>query len=97
MHPDHIISNHTVCTQMDCSMRCLETSTCVGFNYRTNSNKYVANCQLSKETRESGSVETEERGEWEFFQDERTTLSDLHSRFHSTTSPLVSVFLKKMP
>lgn len=76
-------------------MRCLETSTCVGFNYRTNSNKYVANCQLSKETRES--VETEERGEWEFYQDERTTLSDLRSRFHSTTSPLVSVFKKNFP
>ena len=30
-------------------MRCVPKSTCVGFNYRTKSAKYVVNCQLSNE------------------------------------------------
>ena len=76
MPPDEIISNHTVHSQTECSLMCLQKSTCVGFNYRIKSNKYVVNCQLSNKTYERENGENKETGEWMFYQDVRTTVSE---------------------
>jgi hypothetical protein len=48
----------------------------LGYNYRTKSNKYVVNCQLSKKTHERENGGSEETGEWVFYQDVRTTVSE---------------------
>ena len=77
LDPDDIISNHTVHSQNECSLMCLQKSTCVGFNYRAaKSNKYLINCQLSNKTQAKKNVEREETGEWKFYQDMRTTVSE---------------------
>ena len=57
-------------------MMCLRKSTCLGYNYRTKSNKYVVNCQLRKKTHVREKGESEETGEWMFYQDVRTTVSE---------------------
>ena len=76
LHPDDIISNHTVHFETECSMKCVPESTCVGFNYRTKSNKYVTNCQLSNKTYEKKNGKSKEIGEWKFYQDLRTIVSE---------------------
>ena len=49
---DVIVSSHAVQSDVECSMKCLEKSpTCVGYNYRSKSNRYAVNCQLSNKTR----------------------------------------------
>ena len=69
-----IISSHNVHSKLECSMRCLKESKCVGYNWRkTKSNKYAVNCQLSNKTKES---ESSESGEWMFYQD-TNNVSDL--------------------
>jgi hypothetical protein len=67
--PDDIISSHAVHFQVECSLRCLQKSTCSGYNYRTKSNKYAVNCQLSNKAPER---EAERNGEWTFYQDLET-------------------------
>ena len=57
-------------------MKCVPKSTCVGFNYKTKSNKYVINCQLSNKTREKKNGKSEETGEWKFYQDVQTIVSE---------------------
>ena len=67
--PEDIISSHAVYFQVECSLRCLQKSTCSGYNYRTKSNKYAVNCQLSNKTPER---EVERNGEWKLYQDLET-------------------------
>ena len=55
---------------------CLRKATCAGFNYRTKSNRYVVNCQLSPKTHERENGESKEAGEWNFYQDLRVTVSE---------------------
>ena len=55
---------------------CLQKTTCVGFNYKTKSNGYVVNCQLSTKTHERENGESKETGEWKFYQDLRATVSE---------------------
>ena len=74
LHPKDIISIHTVHFQNECSLRCLQTSTCVGFNFGVKSNKYVVNCQLTNKTHDRKSGESEEKGEWVFYQDVQATV-----------------------
>ena len=71
LHPDDIISNHTVHSQNECLWMCLQAkSTCVGFNYRASkSNKNVINCQLSNKSYGKNNVQSGQTGEWKFYQD----------------------------
>ena len=55
---------------------CVQKETCMGFNYRTKSNKCVVNCQLSTKTHERENGESKETGEWKFYQDVRLTVSE---------------------
>ena len=48
---EDIISSHAVHFKVECSLKCLQSSTCVGYNYRAKSNRYAVNCQLSNKTR----------------------------------------------
>ena len=48
----------------------------MGFNYRTESNKYVVNCQLSTKTYEKRNGKSKKTGKWKFYQDVRATVSD---------------------
>ena len=66
MPPGDIISSYAVHAKIECSLKCLQKETCIGYNYRPESNKYAENCQLSDKTqeRESGGD-----GEWTFYQD----------------------------
>ena len=73
LHSDDILSNHTVHAKTECSLMCLQKSKCVGFNYRTKSNKYAVNCQLSNKKRDNGEIEN--TGEWKFYQDVRANVS----------------------
>ena len=61
------ISSHTVHSKIECSLKCLQKSTCVGYNYRSKSNKYAVNCQLGNKPQERGGS-----GEWTFYQDLET-------------------------
>ena len=76
LHPDDIISNHTAYSEIECSMKCVPKSSCVGFNYRTKSNKYVTNCQLSNITNEKRNGKSKGIGEWKFYQDVQTIVSN---------------------
>ena len=69
LYPHDIISNHTANSPTECSLRCLEKSTCVGFNYKTKSNRYVINCQVGSKTKEKNIKKNETKGEWTFYQD----------------------------
>ena len=63
-----IISSHAVHSQVECSLICLQKSTCVGYNYRpTEPNKYVVNCQLTDKTR-GRDHEGNAKGKWRFYQ-----------------------------
>jgi hypothetical protein len=63
--PEDIISSHAVHSKIECSLWCLQKSTCVAYNYRPNSNKYAVNCQLSNKTQRK---EDHGSGEWSFYQ-----------------------------
>ncbi|XP_028391165.1 uncharacterized protein LOC114516016 [Dendronephthya gigantea] len=72
--PEHIIARHAVYSQVECSLKCLQATDCVGYNYRLNAKKYAENCQISKyKTVKSGS-EYHKIGEWTFYQDLGKTL-----------------------
>ena len=68
MPEEDIISSHSVHSQVECSLKCLETSTCVGYNYRPKSIKYAVNCQVSSKTEARDQV-TGAEGEWIFYID----------------------------
>ncbi|XP_028415343.1 uncharacterized protein LOC114538367 [Dendronephthya gigantea] len=66
---EEIISNHTVHSQLECSLKCLQSQACVGYNYRAKpKNKYAINCQLSNKTR-GKSTNGEGNGKWTFYQE----------------------------
>lgn len=73
---DEIISNHTVHSKTECSMRCVPKSTCVGFNYKTGSKNYVVNCQLSGKTHQRENGKSDENREWMFYEVVRKTVSE---------------------
>ena len=58
---EDILNSHAVHSKAECSLKCLQTSTCVSYNYRSNSNKYDVNCQLSNKTR-GGDKEKKAKG-----------------------------------
>ena len=62
-----VISSHAAHSQVECSLICLQTTTCVGYNYRTKSSKYALNCQLSNKTRTRGQQGNAE-GKWMFYE-----------------------------
>ena len=65
---EDILSSHTVHFKVECSLKCLQSSTCGGYNYRAKSNRYAVNCQLSNKTRtrDQGAGAKEK---WMFYQD----------------------------
>ena len=65
-----LISSHNVESKLECSLRCLQESTCVGYNYRSASNIYAVNCQLSSKTQERDGKDG--KGQWTFYQDLET-------------------------
>ena len=69
MAPEDIISSHVVHSKVECSLWCLQKSTCVAYNYRPNSNKYAINCQLSNKTEQ---IESRGSGEWTLYQNVKT-------------------------
>ena len=64
---EDVIFIHAVHSQVQCSLICLQTSTCAGFNYRHKSNKYALNCQLGNKTRTRGQKGNAE-GKWMFYE-----------------------------
>ena len=73
----------------------------MGFNHRaTKSEKYVINCQLSNKTHGKKNVANEKTGEWKFYQDMRTTVSEsrilirLFNSMYPETSQVENLFLK---
>ena len=66
---EDVISSYAVHSKVECSLKCLQTSPCFGYNYRSKSNKYAVNCQLSKKTQDKGKYRTGAKGEWTFYQD----------------------------
>ena len=65
---DHIISTYSVFSTVECAMKCLQTSTCVGYNHKNQSKGDAVNCQLSNKTevkRHGGN------GVWTFYHDLR--------------------------
>ena len=69
---EDIISSHIVHSDIECSLKCLEEQSCVGYNYRATPKKI--NCQISRmrNTTLEGDTETLVDGEWMFFQDLET-------------------------
>lgn len=62
------ISSCAVNSEVECSFQCLQTSTCIGYNYRPKSKNYAENCQLSSKTQDAYlTVDAIEN--WEFYQD----------------------------
>lgn len=59
-------------------MKCLQESKCVGYNYRSNSNKYAASCELSNKTQERGGKTDSDgnHGGWIFYQNLETVSID---------------------
>jgi hypothetical protein len=64
---EDIISSHVVRSDIECSMKCLEEQSCVGYNYRTTPQKI--NCQISRNTTIERDAENLVNGEWIFYQD----------------------------
>ena len=73
---EDIISSYAVHSKIECSFQCLQASTCVGYNYRPKSNRYVVNCQLSSRIR-GKDEQTIPKGNWEFYQDWKTVRSEV--------------------
>ena len=67
MPEEDIISSYAVNSKVECSLKCLQTTTCVAYNHRSKSNKYAVNCQLSNKTRERDQGNGA-KGEWAFYQ-----------------------------
>lgn len=63
MAPDDIIASHIVDSEVDCSLKCVEEQSCVGYNYREKSYNDVPNCQISNKIRGIDA----EHGEWTFY------------------------------
>ena len=63
--PEDIISSHAVYSEVECSLRCLISTTCLVYNYRPKSNKHAVNCQLGTKT---PGKERHGSGEWSFYQ-----------------------------
>ena len=57
-------------------MRCAPNPACLGFNYRTKSNEYVVNCQLSTKAQKRENDQSKETGMWTFYQDVSKTVYD---------------------
>ena len=68
MAEEDIISSHAVHSKVECFLKCLHLSTCVGYNYRPKSNRYAVNCQLSNKTR-TRDQGASAKGDWTFFKD----------------------------
>ncbi len=66
MPPGDIVSSYAVHARIECSLKCIQKGTCIGYNYRPESTMYAENSQLSNKTQERGSSEDRE---WTFYQD----------------------------
>ncbi len=55
--------NHTVNSEVECSLKCLKEQSCVGYNYRAESYKDAKNCQISNKTKDKNGKD----GEWTFY------------------------------
>ena len=68
-----IISTHHVHSEMECSFRCLNEPTCVGFKYKHGVSSPSVNCQLSNTTAENNMIDDDGQG-WVYFVDIKTKL-----------------------
>ena len=68
LREEDIISSNSVHSEVECSLKCLQTTACVGYSYTPKSKTYAVNCQLSHKTRERGQ-ESAGTGKWKFYQD----------------------------
>lgn len=69
--PEDIISSHSVHSEAECSLKCLEEEACIGYNYRPESKKHEINCQISHNTVQKEKESTRRR-KWMFYQDTKT-------------------------
>ncbi len=60
------MSSYAVHSKIECSLKCLQKGTCIGYNYRPESTKYAENCQLSNKMQGRECIGD---GEWTFYQD----------------------------
>ena len=68
-----IISTHHVHSEMECSFRCGNEETCVGFKYKHGVSSPSVNCQLSNNTGENNMVDDDDQG-WVYFVEIKTKL-----------------------
>ena len=65
-----IISTHHVHSEMDCSFRCVNEATCVGFKYKHGVSSPSVNCQLSNTTGEKIMMDDDDDDQgWVYFVD----------------------------
>lgn len=62
--PDDIIASYIVHSKVECSLKCVQKRSCVGYNYKAKSYNHAPNCQITNKTRD---IDTE-NGEWTFYQ-----------------------------
>ncbi|XP_028410746.1 uncharacterized protein LOC114533433 [Dendronephthya gigantea] len=75
--PEDIISTHSVDSEAECSLKCLESQVCVGYNYKPGSEKYEMNCQIS-DNKIHTEMEFVGNREWMFYQDMDTLPQQCH-------------------
>ena len=73
------MSNHSVDSQVDCSLKCLEEQFCVGYNYRSISKKVEINCQTSRNTSLERDTKNVVQGEWMFYEHIENLLVSIYS------------------
>ena len=61
------ISSYALYSKVECSLKCLQTSTCVGYNYMKNSNLRDINCQLSSKAQKT-KKKSSGNAKWTFYQ-----------------------------
>ena len=62
--PEYIMFNYAVHSKLECSLRCLQKSKCLAYNYRPKSDKFTNNCQLCNRTQGKKNHGSEE---WSFY------------------------------
>ena len=65
-----IISSHKVNSEVECLFNCFNENKCIGFKYKSTTNRESRNCQLSKSTSKNNVAYYNDQG-WQFFIDAR--------------------------
>ena len=69
LKPEEIMSNHSVHSQVECSLKCLNEQFCVSYNYIWKSRKHEINCQTSRNTSLERDTTNVVQGQWMFYED----------------------------